>query len=273
MTAETRLDYLAIGHVTIDVLPDGSRQPGGSVLYAALQAARLGRRAMILTRGVPAELRRLLEPYLDELQLIVQPAAATTTLQTAGVGTERRQRMLAWAGPIEPTELPATAVLHLAPVAAELLWAPPRAGAYVGLTPQGLLRHWSASSGEVHLGPPSRTSTAIGALCDAVVVSAQEREACSELLQRASAAGALVAVTAGELATEVLLPDGRRRELPVRRVERPVDDLGAGDVYASALFIALAQGDDIDTAAALASRSASLRMLGHGPGAIGRPDS
>jgi len=37
-----RFDYTAVGHVTIDVMPDGSRRPGGGAFYAALQAARLG---------------------------------------------------------------------------------------------------------------------------------------------------------------------------------------------------------------------------------------
>ena len=34
--------YVAVGHVTIDVLADGRRRPGGTALYSALQAARLG---------------------------------------------------------------------------------------------------------------------------------------------------------------------------------------------------------------------------------------
>ena len=45
-------DYTAVGHVTADVFADGSVRPGGSALYSALQAARLGRRALIITQGV-----------------------------------------------------------------------------------------------------------------------------------------------------------------------------------------------------------------------------
>ena len=36
--------YVTVGHVTIDVLPDGERRPGGTAFYSALQAARLGLR-------------------------------------------------------------------------------------------------------------------------------------------------------------------------------------------------------------------------------------
>jgi sugar/nucleoside kinase (ribokinase family) len=46
--------------VTIDVLPGGERRPGGTALYSALQAARLGLDATIVTRGREQELRELL---------------------------------------------------------------------------------------------------------------------------------------------------------------------------------------------------------------------
>jgi hypothetical protein len=81
--------------VTIDVLPDGQRRPGGTALYSALQAARLGLEATIVTRGRETELQELLAPFSGELRLIVEPAPATTTLQTTGSGEQRRQRMLA----------------------------------------------------------------------------------------------------------------------------------------------------------------------------------
>src|ERR1700759_307955 len=92
--------YVAVGHVTVDVLPDGRRRPGGTALYSALQAARLGLEATIVTRGREDERRELLAPFAGELELIVEPAPVTTTLQTTGSGEQRRQRMLAWAGPM-----------------------------------------------------------------------------------------------------------------------------------------------------------------------------
>ena len=50
-----RFDYTTVGHVTADVLADGARRAGGSAFYSALQAARLGRRALIITQGVGAD--------------------------------------------------------------------------------------------------------------------------------------------------------------------------------------------------------------------------
>ena len=117
----SRFDYVAVGHVTRDVIEDrGGKavsQAGGGAFYSALQAARLGLRTLIVTQGATQEVHALLEPFSDELDLRVIPAKHTTTLSTRGSGAQRSQRLLAWAGPIvEPLTLD-TRILHLAPVA------------------------------------------------------------------------------------------------------------------------------------------------------------
>jgi pfkB family carbohydrate kinase len=263
-------DYTTVGHITCDVLADGSRRPGGTAFYSALQAARLGLRALILTKGDPAEIEALLAPYRDELELTVISAEQTTTLQTVGEGLARHQRLLAWAGPIEkPLEVD-TAILHLAPVARETPHGgfsthPPHAE-FVGLTPQGLVREWDAA-GEIALVPlrpeqlPDR--------CDAWVLSERERECCAEPAARAAAGGAVVAVTAGAEPTELDLPDGTLLHVPVPPIAAPIDDLGAGDVFAAALFIALHEGLPPAKAAAFANAAAAVRIAGTGPNAIG----
>jgi sugar/nucleoside kinase (ribokinase family) len=260
-------DYVTVGHVTVDELAgDGSRRAGGSALYSALQAARLGLRALILTRGVPAEVEELLAPYGGELEFRVLPAARTTTLRTRGAGLHRRQRLLAWAGPIDgPIEVD-TAILHLAPVARETPREWRGRADFVGLTPQGLLRQWDAA-GEIALAPPPPRP--LPARCDALVLSAAERERCAELLRGARASGALVAVTAGALPTELHLPGGELLRVPVPPLQAPADDLGAGDVFAAALFVALREGRPPGEAAAFATAAAAVRIAGAGPGAIG----
>jgi sugar/nucleoside kinase (ribokinase family) len=262
---------VAVGHVTIDVLPDGERRPGGTALYSALQAARLGLNATIVTRGRKEELRELLSPFLDELELIVEPAPATTTLQTSGSGEARRQRMLAWAGPITSGASGPGGILHMAPVAAELASRPAGKWQFVGLTPQGLVREWEAPAGEIveRALPPERL--ALFERCGAVVLSRKERSACEPGLELARRGGALVAVTAGPAAT-VLLADHERPpiEISVSPVKGSVDDLGAGDVYAAALFVALAEGATPERAAAFAGAAAALRLGASGPQAIAR---
>ena len=54
----------------------------------------------------------------------------------------------------------------------------------------------------------------------------------------------------------------------VEPLAEPLDDLGAGDVYAAAFFIALREGAAPARAAAFASAAAAERMLGKGPQAI-----
>jgi sugar/nucleoside kinase (ribokinase family) len=262
-------DYLALGHVTADVLEDGSTVPGGSVLYGALQASRLGLRSLIVTAGVPDELERLLEPFRDELDVQVMSAPETTRLQTRGFGEQRRQRLTRWAGPIEASEQPSARILHLAPVARELPAAWDGAREFCGLTPQGLVRHWPKPDREIELGAPDAQALAHAAGSDALVISSHERDACGPLLDRALESGALVAVTAGERPGTMLLGSGRTLATPVVALEAPVEDLGAGDVYAAALFVALVEGREPHDAAAFAGAAAAVRMMGRGAGAIG----
>ena len=245
--------------MTVDVLHDGSRQPGGTAFYSALQASRLGLRARILTRGVRAEIEELIEPFAGELELEVQPAARTTTLLTSGSGDARTQRVLAWAGEIAPQPLPASEILHLAPVARE---SPARwsgEATFVGLTPQGLARSWSEPRGLIELVAPSPAQESAVERCDAIVLNDSERASCARLIARALRGGAVVAVTAGR---EIAL-----RAEPVLNV---CDDLGAGDVFAAAFFIAAREGSGPRDAARFASAAAALRIEGAGADAIAR---
>jgi sugar/nucleoside kinase (ribokinase family) len=267
-------DYTTVGHVTVDVLEDGSRQPGGAAFYSALQAARLGLGAQIVTRGVEREIEEALAPYRHELHLHVQPARHTTTLQTSGSGSERVQRVLAWAGPIREDLLVDTSVLHLAPVARESPSSWRGEAAFVGLTPQGLVREWSGPRRQIRIAPPTgldaRRAMLVAERCNAVVVSEHERASCASLIEAAGAAGALVAVTAGERPTTLIQPPRRQEvELHVPTVERPRDDLGAGDVFAAAFFVSLAHGRGALEAACFANAAAAVRVSGVSAGAIG----
>ena len=265
-SAGGRFDYTTVGHVTVDVTDGGSRRPGGTAFYSALQASRLGLRTLILTRGAPREIEQLLAPYRAELEFVVQPAEQTTTLQTSGSGAERSQRVLAWAGPIEAASLD-TGILHLAPVARE---TPPRWHGevqFVGLTPQGLVRDWPREGGEISLAPA--TSDAFPARCDAIVISEVERDSCAELLSRAGRADTVVAVTAGARPTTILVPGSASLQVPAAAAEDPGgDDLGAGDVFAAAFFIALREGRPVRQAAGFAGAAAALRVGAAGTSGI-----
>lgn len=271
-----RYDYVAIGHVTIDVIEDhpGGRlsQPGGGAFYSALQAARLGLRTLIVTKGVRVEIESMLAPYRKELEVHVIAAQSTTTLATRGAGCGRFQCLRAWAGPIdEPLdgllEAPA-AIVHFAPVVRETSGETWMRGAFVGLTPQGLVRRWE-TDGRIHSTALERDM--LPRRIDAAVLSASERTACSPLLERAqNASGAVVAVTAGMAPIELQAPDGRLRHIPAVAVEEVRDDLGAGDVFAAAFFVALQRGEPASAATRFASAAAAVKVAGVGPTAVGR---
>ena len=123
LEGDTSFDYVTVGHVTVDVIDEGSdatrRQPGGGAFYSALQASRLGLRTLIVTRGNEPELSTLLAPYTPEVDIHVIPSEHTTTLATSWQAGVRTQRVLAWAGSIDRLPSFESPILHLAPVARE----------------------------------------------------------------------------------------------------------------------------------------------------------
>lgn len=289
-------EYLTVGHVTIDLLvgegvsggpgretpsarrPTSQRQPGGGAFYSALQAARMGLRTLVLTRGEPRQLAALLEPYREEFEVRIDPSPETTTFVTSGSGPDRRQRVLAWAGPMRDV-LVDTAILHLAAVARETpaSWRG-RAG-FVGLTPQGMLREWD-TDGCLELATDA--AIPLPERLDAVVISELElgawrtrSAAARDALGDAPTGGAdagrhapLLAVTAGPGPTTVLLAGRETVRIPTPAIAEPLDDLGAGDVFAAAFFVSLRAGLAPAAAAARAGAAAALRVEGRGPGAV-----
>jgi pfkB family carbohydrate kinase len=280
-----RFDYTTVGHVTIDVLADGTTQPGGGAFYSALQASRLGLRALVITRGRTREIEGLLEPYAAELELHVQPAQHTTTLQSRAPGSRAAQRVLAWAGALEPPAAVDTEVLHFAPVARETGSQWHGDARFIGLTPQGLIRAWEAIGEQMRVSELSRDQ--LPERLDAAVLSEHERAHCGVLFaaareqgERAQANGGgdaaevdlphpLVAVTAAHRATVLHLPPAEPLSLAVPRVQRVVDDIGAGDVFAAAFFCALASDSTPREAAAFANAAAAVRLSDAGADAVG----
>lgn len=263
---DSALDYLAVGHVTLDRQPDGSALPGGTVLFATLQAARLGLRAGIVSVGLAADLDAALAPYREEVTIALAPAAATTTFINVGLGAARRQTVPAWAGPLSGDALPAARIVHLAPVAREIeaahFPALPADG-FLGATPQGWLRRWGPD-GHVEAVPldlPAR----LFARLDALVLSEHEQPLATGAAAAVLAHGGLVAVTRGELGCVLLGVAGQEAGVAVHALRCPVvDDTGAGDVFAAAFFVALHEGQPPVVAAQFANAAAGLSLNGHG---------
>ena len=289
-------DYTTVGHVSADVMPDGARRAGGSAFYSALQAARLGLRSRIITQGVEAELQSLLAPYRSELELQIVPASETTALQSTGDRAPHAQRLLAWAGRMEEGIEIDSSIVHLAPIARETPRRWSGSADFIGLTAQGLVRAWSGADREIRL--VALAPALLPEHWDAVVISEHERESCTVLIppgarRRAPSRGGavaggdagrtalsdeaasavvdrgVVAVTAAARPTSIHMPDGEVARVKVPVIDELCDDVGAGDVFAAAFFVALHEGRSARAAAAFANAAAAVRIAGAGADAIG----
>lgn len=270
-------DYLVIGQIVCDIQEDGSGVLGGTALYSALTAARLGAHVGILTRGrygeridgidVPS-----LEPYSEQLTIITQEAETPTFFINEYLGSRRTQTIRKWAGPIDLRGLPPhwanARVIHLGPVAREIdthqvLSLNP---GFLGITPQGWMREWPMErGGRVHHVPLRLPPELLGRT-DTIVVSDEEI---------AQARSAVEWVGARRIGVVTLGPNGcnlvyagRRAELPGYPV-KTVDLTGAGDVFAAAFFIKAADKRVSPvTAGQFANLVAALSLRGVGPGCI-----
>jgi len=101
--SRARTPFLAIGHTARDEFPGGRWRLGGSALYGAATAAKLGARVTLVTRVGPKE-RDALETLCDELGIALRalPGDVTTTFGfTYDAAGHRTLRLRAKAAPID----------------------------------------------------------------------------------------------------------------------------------------------------------------------------
>jgi sugar/nucleoside kinase (ribokinase family) len=269
--------YLVIGQIVCDIQPDGSGVLGGTALYSALTAARLGWRVGVLTRGrygeridgvdVPS-----LAPYSEEITIVTQEADSPTFFVNEYHGGRRTQTVRNWAGAIDLRGLPPhwanARVIHLGPVAREI--DPHQAMSltpdFLGITPQGWMREWPLErGGRVH-HVPLRLPPELLARTDTIVVSDEEIAQARHVVEWVGARRIGV-VTLGENGCNLLYA-GHRAALPGYPV-KTVDLTGAGDVFAAAFFTkASDRSVSPVTAGTYANLVAALSLRGIGPGSV-----
>ncbi len=257
MTKQEPIEFLAIGHVTIDLV-NGERRLGGSASYAALAAHHLGINTALLTAAGSDF------PYWDQFgsiftKTIVSPH--TTELEHTFVDGRRHQRVRRIADPIPREHLTGlsladdVAVLYC-PVVHEIE-APLNRLAPHGLSavaPQGFFRQWDPT-GRISIHEWEGADNAL-AEADVVCMSEEDAEVPGKLAERF--AGKAFVITRGR--------DGCRVYSGVDVFDFPavpareVDATGAGDVFAAALVIALRRGDSIPEAVRFASLQAAAAV-------------
>jgi hypothetical protein len=271
-------EYLVIGHICADLRPDGTAVLGGTALYSALTAARLGWRVGVLTRGtygksvdgiaVPS-----LDEFADELSIVVQESDAPTMFVNEYAAGRRVQHMPKWAGPIDLRGLPPhwrnAKVIHLGPIAQEI--DPKQTGGltpdFLGVTPQGWMRDWPRETGGRVKLLPLRLPGELQGRIDSIVVSDEEISLARDVVEQVGSRR-LGVITMGEDGAR-LLYGGEVTDLPGYKVPA-VDLTGAGDTFAAAFFIrATDRSASAITAGCFANAVAALSL--RGVGATGIP--
>jgi sugar/nucleoside kinase (ribokinase family) len=256
-------DYVVVGHVTRDLVAGGSFRVGGTVTYAATTALALGYRVGVLTSAgddLP------LETTLHGAELRVVPAAQSTTFENIYRHGQRTQSIRSAAARLGPADLPVewrrARIVHLGPLAQEVApefvdLFPPET--LIGVTPQGWLRCWDGA-GQVGI-QAWRSAARILARADAMVLS-REDVGDDAQLERYLGLARLAAVTRSWQGA-TLYQHGGSATFPAYNVEE-VDPTGAGDVFAAAFFIRLAETGDPHEAARFANAAASFCVQGEG---------
>jgi sugar/nucleoside kinase (ribokinase family) len=264
MSRAAPIPFLAIGHTARDEFPDGRWRLGGSALYGAATAAKLGADVTLVTRAGPTE-RDALDTLCQELGITLRalPSDVTTTFAfTYDAAGHRTLRLRAKADPITRADVGRAVVtpqaVLLASIAGELddsLFAP-WSGAKRVLAAQGLLRSFAAD-GTV-IATPWTDYARLLPKVDVVVVSEEDRAEDSAWLPYTT-----VVVTQAERGSD-LHAKGRTTHVVAFPVAEVIDQTGAGDAFAASLALGLAEGLPVVEAATFASAAASFAVEGLG---------
>jgi sugar/nucleoside kinase (ribokinase family) len=268
---QTRPDYLVIGHIAKDLQPDDAPpHPGGTAIYSAITAQRLGLQAAIVTALAPEDSFLLDAPRDEGIWVYAAPSLHTTTFRnTYDLEGRRTQLLPAHASPIAPNDIPtgwlAAPMVHLGPVAQELpagiaeLFPP----CLLGVTPQGWMRSWDQSGQVRHSAVPINPALYNLPAGAVIVLSMEDIAFDSDTLGQYTALAETVIVT--QAAGEALI---FRQGQPVGRVPAclatPVDPTGAGDVFAAAFFIRYHETANLTEAVRFAHAAAARAIEAYG---------
>lgn len=272
--------FLALGHVTVDRLPDGSVTTGGTVTFAACTASRLGLTAGIVTCADQAMLRDL-SLLLPQVALAAVVTPVTTVFENSYQQGFRTQYLRACAPGLSFADIPAAwlqaPIFLLAPLAQEipptLIQRLPRpAGSLLAATAQGWLRRWDADG---RVWPAAwEAAKELLPLLDVLLLShddllpfaENQRSAADALLAEWSTRVPLLVATDGRHGA-TLFEQGTATHFPAYPACE-IDPTGAGDVFAAAFLVHLHLHRDAHAAMGFANCVASLSIQGPGLAAI-----
>ena len=236
----THIDYLAIGHITRDLTPEGDKL-GGTVSFSSRLAQALGCKTAVLTSS---SLDFKWQHELPGIDIISIDADETTTFENIYTPTGRIQTLSGTAAPILAHHVPEAwqraSIAHFGPMDDEIdpFMIHLFSNSMICLTPQGWHRQWDENG---RVTPKVWHDMAeILPLAAAVVVSTEDLPD-EETLGEYIALCKLLIVTRGADGCTVYYDD-EIRHIPTRKAKE-VDPTGAGDTFATAYFVRLYQTD------------------------------
>jgi hypothetical protein len=254
------IDYLLLGHVTVDRIDEKRVAMGGTATYAALTARNMGARVGVHTS---ASYEPGLIDMLGRVLVARIPAEYTTCFVNEYNGGRRQQTIESVAEKLTYEQLLPEwrnpPIVHLGPLCQEIDTALvdrfPRS--LIGVTPQGWMRQWD-DSGLVQAVDWADADRVLRK-ANVVVISEDDVADRSVITEWASKARMLV-VTLGERGCDVYRQGGTEPfHSPAFASGVEVDPTGAGDVFASAFLWHLHKsGGDWKTAADWANCVASF---------------
>lgn len=263
------VDYLMIGHLSCDRIPNGY-QIGGTATYSALTARALGLRVGIVTSWggeVP------LGP-LSDIPMINYPTDQSTTFENVETPQGRIQYIHHVAPSINLNLIPDpwrnAPIVHLGPIAQEIEPTMIRhfPSSLICLTPQGWLRSWNANGLVVATEWPEASFVLQGA--GATVISLEDVDGDETVIAEMVASSRVLVVTEGERGVRLYWHGDVRRFLPP--VVSKLDTTGAGDIFATAFFSRLFSTRDPWEAARFATQLAANSVTRSGLNAIPTPE-
>ncbi|MBI2580232.1 hypothetical protein HYV85_00290 [Candidatus Woesearchaeota archaeon] len=282
--------FLAVGNACIDSTSSGKRA-GGSVMYSAVAAKKLGWNAVIATNFAPDY--EALTPPLKGLKVIRHSSRSTTTFGIRYSGGSR-QMALEKAGEKIDTESIVKA-LAVGSVNPDILFFCPVAGEYGSelvravaalypeslavVTPQGWMRQWLREGNAISWKEWAGADEVLP-LVDVLVLSEEDVDGNSNILgnyekligkSRGRGFGSFVVLTQGERGATAY--SGWKEVFSPAFRAKAVDPTGAGDVFAAAFSVRYYETRLLADSLAFANSAASFAVKAAGvAGIAGRAD-